>query len=415
MRSAGQRIGRRPLSAAPVVALAMGLCLLAEPAVAQKTQGPARQDILEKKNQIKQLQFEKQQVLQRLEDFRDSESEILEKIRELSGQIRDARRRERELEARRAHQQRIAGKQQAEIQRLAAAIAKTRARAAGHLRRMYRLSKSSDSATLMALARHKDFFKNSHYLSLVIRVDLEAVRKFEGLTNKMESRRAAVKTTQARLASLEADIRRERSELGRARKSLRKSLKAMRGNKKLYRSYLAELDALRKGMETAVLKLEHNARDARRMAQFSDPESVRGRLPPPAPGKLIAAFGQQDPRYELKKFQRGVVIRVREAAPVRAVAPGRVVHAGPFRGYQKLVVLDHGKGLFTVYGHLEALQVERGGTVSAGTQLGASTYQPVNSAYDVYFEIRLKGEPQDPLKWLRPGSLTGAAGNGSGS
>jgi len=103
---------------------------------------------------------------------------------------------------------------------------------------------------------------------------------------------------------------------------------------------------------------------------------------------------------------------VPEAAAVHAVAPGRVVHAGPFRGYQELVVLDHGKGLFTVYGHLEELRVERGSFIAAGSPLGAATFQPVNNVYDLYFEIRLKGKPVDPLQWLKPGSLKPFSGNG---
>ncbi len=81
------------------------------------------------------------------------------------------------------------------------------------------------------------------------------------------------------------------------------------------------------------------------------------------------------------------------------------MHAGPLRGYQALVVLDHGKGLFTVYGHLEQLAVKRGQRVAQGARLGRATYQPVDQAYNVYFEIRLRGRPDDPLRWLAPGAL----------
>jgi septal ring factor EnvC (AmiA/AmiB activator) len=138
-----------------------------------------------------------------------------------------------------------------------------------------------------------------------------------------------------------------------------------------------------------------------------DPEALRGKLPPPVQGQVVAAFGRRDPRYALNKFQRGIVIRTGAEAQVTAVAPGRVVHAGPFRGYQELVVLDHGKGLFTVYGHLTDLRVQREARVPAAARLGSATYQPIDGGYSVYFELRLNGKPDDPLQWLQPGALAG--------
>ncbi len=172
-------------------------------------------------------------------------------------------------------------------------------------------------------------------------------------------------------------------------------------------------------MESAVTKMEADARAAAPTmpaAAPKKPEELRGALPPPVQGEVIAAFGAQDPRYDLKKTQRGILVRVGPKAAVTAVTAGRAVHAGPFRGYQSLVVLDHGGGLFTVYGHLEELQVKRGDWVQPGATLGVATYQPVDEAYDLYFEIRHDGKPDDPLTWLKPGSLrrvsNGAAANG---
>ena len=166
------------------------------------------------------------------------------------------------------------------------------------------------------------------------------------------------------------------------------------------------------GMETAIARIERNKKINASITRVQDPETLRGALPPPAPGSVIAGFGQRDPRYDLKKFQRGVVIRVDEATPVTAIAPGRVVHAGPFRGYQQLVVLDHGKSLFSVYGHMDGLAVERGSTVQTGMRLGNATYQPIGKNYDVYFEIRWDGKAVDPLKWLKPNSYKIISANG---
>jgi septal ring factor EnvC (AmiA/AmiB activator) len=160
-------------------------------------------------------------------------------------------------------------------------------------------------------------------------------------------------------------------------------------------------------MEVEIARLESESLPKKNPRGMAPPEKLLGTLPPPVAGKIIARFGDQDPRYNLKKFQRGIVLRVDKNAPVSAVAGGKAVHAGAFRGYQSLVVLDHGNGLFTVYGHLEDLGVKRGEWVDSGKRLGQATYQPLDQAYDVYFEIRHNGKPDDPLRWIKPVPLPG--------
>jgi len=81
---------------------------------------------------------------------------------------------------------------------------------------------------------------------------------------------------------------------------------------------------------------------AKRLERLAPPP-FRKRITPVEAGEVLAGFGAQDPRYDLKKTQRGIIVRVAPKAVVAAVAAGRAVHAGPFRGYQSLVVLDHGE------------------------------------------------------------------------
>jgi septal ring factor EnvC (AmiA/AmiB activator) len=371
--------------------------------------------LLDKKNQIKQLEFEKAQVQRRLRDFNLTETETLEEIEALSEQLREVKWRERHLTTRRNTQLRKSRRQAARLRALTGQIENNRSRVGRHLRRLYRLSKMGDSATLIALARYNDFFKDVRYLSVLMATDRREIEGYVKLNENLAQEQDQVQGTLARLAALEEQLKQEKVQLEQGQNRLSASLEEMGRNQKLYKKYLGELDALREGMETAIARIERNNRIKAIPSRVNDPEALRGALPPPAKGSLVAAFGQQDPRYNLKKFQRGIVIRVNEAAPVNAIAPGRIVHAGPFRGYQQLVVVDHGKGLFSVYGHLERLEVARGAAVQAGMRLGSATYQPVGKNYEVYFEIRWKGKAEDPVKWLKADSYTRKSANGSES
>ena len=407
------KLGRgRSMGGALVAVGALAWALLAgSPAAGQGSDG----GLLDKKNQIKQLEFEKAQVQRRLHDFHLTETDTLEEIEALSEQLREVKSRERHLSSRRKTLLRNSRQQRARIRALTRRTNDSRARVGRHLRRLYRLSKIGDSATLIALARHKDFFKDVQYLSLIMQSDRGEIERFQRLNEKLAGEQKKVKGTLARLASREEQLKQERRELEQGQRRLNDSLEDMRRNQNLYKKYIAELDGLREGMETAIARMERNQEIHTRLTRVQDPIALRGALPPPAPGSIIAAFGQRDPRYDLKKFQRGIVIQVDEAAPVSSIAPGRVVHAGPFRGYQQLVVVDHGKSLFSVYGHMDRLAVERGNTVQAGMRLGNATYQPIRKSYDVYFEIRWNGKAVDPLKWLKSDSYKIASANGGKS
>ena len=88
--------------------------------------------------------------------------------------------------------------------------------------------------------------------------------------------------------------------------------------------------------------------------------------------------------------------------PVRSVAPGLVRLAGWFRGYGKIVILDHGDEYFTVLGHLEEIRVDVGDRVTSGDVIGTVGDTGSLLGARLYFEIRHGGEPQDPVDWLLP-------------
>jgi lipoprotein NlpD len=86
--------------------------------------------------------------------------------------------------------------------------------------------------------------------------------------------------------------------------------------------------------------------------------------------------------------------------PVRAAADGKVVYTGSaLRGYGQLVIINHVRGWLTAYGHNAFVQVKEGDEVRAGQQIAAMGLGPGQRAM-LYFEIRLEGEPLDPLTQL---------------
>ena len=125
---------------------------------------------------------------------------------------------------------------------------------------------------------------------------------------------------------------------------------------------------------------------------------ARGRLTWPVRGALINDYG--DSRVDGQLRWNGVMVGAPRGSMVRSVHPGRVVYADWLPGLGLLVIVDHGMGYMSLYGHNEAILIESGASVGAGqpvAQVGDSGGQRQSA---LYFEIREDGDPIDPRPWM---------------
>lgn len=124
----------------------------------------------------------------------------------------------------------------------------------------------------------------------------------------------------------------------------------------------------------------------------------RGHLHWPVKGELIGRFGA--PRVEGATTWRGVFIRAKSGTDVHAVAAGKVVFADWMRGFGNLIIVEHGGGYMTVYGNNDSVFKSPGDDVAAGDVIAAVGTSGGQEDSGLYFEIRYRGQPQDPAKWV---------------
>ena len=127
--------------------------------------------------------------------------------------------------------------------------------------------------------------------------------------------------------------------------------------------------------------------------------SLRGKLYWPALGKVQALFGK--PRKFAKVKWNGVFIKARQGNNVRAISHGRVAYADWLRGYGLLIIIDHGDGYMSLYGHNEAIKKEIGDWVEAGDIIANVGDSGGQTKTGLYFEIRHNGTPTNPKNWCR--------------
>jgi murein DD-endopeptidase MepM/ murein hydrolase activator NlpD len=126
-----------------------------------------------------------------------------------------------------------------------------------------------------------------------------------------------------------------------------------------------------------------------------------GECPPmewPVDAALSSTFGMRDGRPH-----EGIDLAAPEGSQVHAACDGVVAYAGDrLRGYGRLVIVDHGAGLATVYAHNSKLLVREGDAVSRGRVIALSGQTGHATAPHVHFEVRQDSRPRDPLKYLPP-------------
>lgn len=126
---------------------------------------------------------------------------------------------------------------------------------------------------------------------------------------------------------------------------------------------------------------------------------LRGRLPLPVRGRIISRYGTQKNVGNLK--WRGLFIAGHEGQNVTAVFRGRVVFADWLRGFGLLLILDHGDGYMTLYGHNQSLLKGVGDWIEAGETIASLGNTGDVTQPGLYFEIRQNGDPRDPLIWCK--------------
>jgi septal ring factor EnvC (AmiA/AmiB activator) len=228
---------------------------------------------------------------------------------------------------------------------------------------------------------------------------------------------AQIRESLERLARLESETQARAAEVSSLRDKQVAQKAALEQDKKRRGVLLASLSREVRDRQQEVARLEADRERLERLVKEIKPllrelppapgggarfGALTGRLPLPVRGKVVARFNDPKPLGSMR--WRGIFLSAREGEPVKAVARGRVAYADALRGFGLLLILDHGDGYMTLYGHNQGLFKEVGDWVEAGepvAQVGNTGDAPRPG---LYFEIRHHGEPHDPLRWCAANS-----------
>ena len=229
----------------------------------------------------------------------------------------------------------------------------------------------------------------------------ELIETRAGLDRRHQELEALLK----RLARNQAQLDAKRTQRARSLAAIRENLRQNQQQVVLYKQRERELERLltrlrrqstSRQSQPAPRLAEDAPKDALTLSGF---RKYKGDMGAPVSGRITARFGERKPESGLK--WEGLMFEAAEGEEVVAIYPGQVVFSDWFRGYGQLMVLDHGDGYLSLYGHNRLLRAGIGASVKAGEGIGEAGATGGLSRPGLYFEIRHNGEPRDPLKWCR--------------
>lgn len=216
-----------------------------------------------------------------------------------------------------------------------------------------------------------------------------------------------------RLARLEEQVDGTLEELAEARQEQQTALEAMEATRERREQAVAQLEARLRDRGEELTRLEEDEAELQRLIgslqdalddvpsglhrdrAFSE---LRGELPWPVDGPPARNFGES--RADGRMRWRGMLIRADTGDEVRAVSHGRVAYSGWLKHFGLVLIIEHGEGYLSLYGHNRSVYADVGEWVGAGEVVASVGDSGGQDRSGLYFEIRRGSDPVDPSAWL---------------
>ncbi|MFZ0552383.1 MAG: peptidoglycan DD-metalloendopeptidase family protein [Steroidobacteraceae bacterium] len=287
---------------------------------------------------------------------------------------------------------------EAQRRQLEADLAGNRSTLSGQLRAAYLIGREEPLKLLLNQGSPAQAGRMFVYYSYFSRARALKIQAIEADLQHLGQVDGQLQAQDAKLAGLQQAQQAQVSALQQARSQRMQVLASISAQTQNHAERLARLRHQRSDLESLLAQLRRATASLPSENQGHSPfAQLRGRLARPVAGTIIEGYGQV--RAGGLKWQ-GDLFATQRDAPVRAVSRGRVVYADWLAGLGLLIIIDHGDGYMSLYGHNDRLYESVGQPVAAGQIIAQAGDSGGSARPELYFEIRRDGEPLDPRQWL---------------
>lgn len=323
----------------------------------------------------------------------------------------------RELDAANAELSRIRGEQaklnaqirqtEAELQKAIDDLHARQAILAKRVRAIYMHGQLNYLDVIVGSHSFSDFANRLELLKRIIKADFSLILEIQEKQRAIEAKKAQLEQEKQQLDALEAEAAKTQQTIAAKHAEQQKVLDEAKRHKAAAEQMERELQAasadIQAQIQQRIREREAAAAAAAASGGGGDYTYVQGtgQFSWPVSGPITSPFGYRiHPIFGTQIYHAGIDIGVPEGTPVHAADSGTVIEADWIGGYGNAVIIDHGNGLQTVYGHNSSLAVSAGQSVSKGQVIAYAGQTGYATGPHVHFEVRVNGSPTDPMGYL---------------
>jgi len=406
----------------PRLALAVAL-LAVPPAPAARAQSAADSLAVRQREEQLRLEAAKRRELEEInQQARDSraqatrlrgrETQALGQLRGTQRELDRTRRRLRQLQSRRGALDQQLGAARQTLQAPPARLERQQARLARRLRATYKSGAHRELEFLLSTRSFAQLLARWDFFVMLAEQDRLLLEDISGKKQEVEATEERLEVNLGEIRQNERQTATQNRKLGQLASQRERQVAQIRTQRKTYEAAAAELEKTAKDIQRLLARLERQrqAEAQRRKAGGTaepftgDFAKARHQLAWPVEGNVVGRFGpERHPRFGTTTLNNGIDIAAAAGTGVRAVARGRVDFISEdFAAFGRVVVVNHGSGYYTLYGHLSQIAVRQGQEVPAGHVIGCVGDSGTSLKGTVlHFEVRNGGTALDPEDWLR--------------
>lgn len=233
------------------------------------------------------------------------------------------------------------------------------------------------------------------YYNYLNKARIEQLDELKALLIEIAQVQAELEKTEQHLTALYEEQKNRQQALVNAQSERQQNLKSLKAK---LNSTESSINYLKENEKTLIDTLAELEKAKSQKVELIGLSKTKGKLNWPTKGKLSHKFGQ---RKHGGIDWKGVLIDANEGTNVNSIQNGQVVYADWLKGFGWVIVIDHGDGFMSLYGHTQTLLKDVGDMVRQGESVALVGKSGGQSSSGLYFEIRHKGRAVNPEKWCR--------------
>ena len=347
-------------------------------------------DLSQKKKELEKFKKEIYQKKGREKEIRRKESSVLKQLHQVTAELQQ---KEKELKKTKTKADEIKKKLEqtrSKIIMLNQEIEQTKEKLISRLNALYKMKRIPSEVFLLPSDSHTGLLRIDKYLRVIIESDTHLIDTYRDQVVLKSRYQEDLNRAKLQWDRNITGVETKKKEIEKVRTRKRALLKSIQNQKVVYQRAIGEMEKRANELQTLIGKLEKEKKFLAYGKARHD--SLKGKLVLPVQGKVISLFKERG--------QNGIEISAPMGTDIRAVLPGRVLYADWFKGFGNVVILDHGDHIFTVSAYCSRLLKKVGDIVSQGEPIARVGSENSLKEPSLYFEIRFRGKPQDPVEWI---------------